>query len=154
MMRNIAAQLIQQNLELAPYVCENYANKGFSPSIPHLRKLLSELLSMIPPTRIFVDGLDEYPSKEQRSLLTELLALTKAQQSQCKILFSSRDVCDIRKCLQNKPFISFTDEKDALDVDIRVYVKDKLKTIRENHLSHESLVDDIESKIVEKAKGK
>jgi hypothetical protein len=80
-MRSIAAQLLQGNLELAPFVFENYANKGLEPSISRLRKLLPELLGTIPSVRIIVDGLDEYPESEQTKILTELIALTKAPNS-------------------------------------------------------------------------
>src|ERR1700722_16301918 len=42
-MRSLTLQLLRQNIELAAYVFENYANKGFPPSVAHLRNLLKNL---------------------------------------------------------------------------------------------------------------
>jgi len=141
-------------MELAAYVFENYANKGFPPSLAHLRTLLKILLSTIPTTRICIDGLDEYPPGEQRSILQELLAFAKQSGTYCRILFSSRDVDNVRKALQNKPTISFRDEKDALDKDIQAYVHGALDDVREKFRSHPRLLDNIESRIIAKADGK
>jgi hypothetical protein len=153
-MRSLTLQLIRQNMELAAYVFENYANKGFPPSVAHLRTLLKSLLSTIPTTRICIDGLDEYPPSEQRSILQELLALAKQAGAHYRILFSSRDMDNIRKALQNKPTISFRDEKDALDKDIQAYVHGALTDVREKFRSHPRLLGDIESRIIAKADGK
>jgi hypothetical protein len=147
-------QLLRQNMELAGYVFENYANKGFPPSLAHLKTLLKNLILTIPATRICIDGLDEYPPTDQRSILTELLALTKTSNNLCRILFSSRDVESIRRALQSKPIISFRDEKDALERDIRAYVHDALNDVREEFKSHTQLLDEIENKIIAKADGK
>lgn len=141
-------------MELAAYAFDNYANKGFPPSVAHLRQLLKTLLSTISTTRICIDGLDEYPQGDQRSILQELLPLAKLPGSNCRILFSSRDVEVIRKSLQNKPIISFTDEKDALDRDIQAYVHGALGVVRENFQTHTQLLDEIEQKIIAKADGK
>jgi hypothetical protein len=153
-MRSLTLQLLRQNMELAAYVFENYANKGFAPSVSHLRTLLNSLLSTIPTTRICIDGLDEYPPSEQRSILQELLALVKLPGGHCRILFSSRDVDNIRKALQNKPTISFRDEKDALDKDIQAYVQGAMADVREKFRSHPRLLDDIENRVIAKADGK
>jgi hypothetical protein len=153
-MRNLTLQLLRQNIELAAYVFENYANKGFPPSVAHLRTLLKNLLSTIPTTRICIDGLDEYPPGEQRLILQELLTLAKQPGDHCRILFSSRDVENIRKALDKKPTISFRDEKDALDKDIQAYVHGALAELRQKFRAHPRLMDDIESQIIAKADGK
>jgi hypothetical protein len=153
-MRSLTLQLLRQNIELAAYVFENYANKGFPPSVSHLRTLLKSLLSTIPTTRICIDGLDEYPPGEQRSILQELLTLAKQPGAHCRILFSSRDVDNIRKALDKKPTISFRDEKDALDKDIQAYVRGALAELREKFRTHPRLMDDIENQIIAKADGK
>jgi len=153
-MRSLTLQLLRQNIELAGYVFENYANKGFPPSVSHLRTLLKSLLSTIPTTRICIDGLDEYPPGEQRAILAELLALAKQPGGHCRILFSSRDVDNIRKALDKKPTISFRDEKDALERDIRAYVHGALAELRHRFRKNPRLMDKIESQIINKADGK
>jgi hypothetical protein len=152
-MRSLTLQLLRQNMDLAGYVFENYANKGFAPSVAHLRTLLRSLLSTIPTTRICIDGLDEYPTSEQRSTLQELLTLAKLPGGHCRILFSSRDVDNIRKALEKKPTISFRDEKDALDKDIQAYVRGAMANVRERFRSHPRLLEDIERRIIAKADG-
>jgi hypothetical protein len=152
-MRSLTLQLLRQNVELAAFVFENYANKGFPPSVSHLRTLLNTLLRGITTTRICIDGLDEYPPNEQRSILQELLSLARLPGGHCRVLFSSRDVDNIRKALQNKPTISFRDEEAALDEDIKAYVHDALAEIRENFKAHTRLLDDIQSRIIAKANG-
>lgn len=153
-MRSLTLQLLRQNIELAGYVFENYANRGFPPSVAHLRTLLKNLLSTIPTTRICIDGLDEYPPGEQRSILQELLTLAKQPGAHCRILFSSRDVNNIRKALEKKPTISFRDEKDALDKDIQAYVHGAVVELRERFKTHPQLIDEIKSRIIAKADGK
>jgi hypothetical protein len=152
-MRSLTLQLLRKNMDLAVYAFENYANRGFPPSVSHLRTLLKTLLSGIQTTRIFIDGLDEYPQSEQRSILQELLALAKLPGGHCRILFSSRDVDIIRRALRSKPTISLRDE-EALDRDIQAYIYGALGDVREKFKSHARLLDDIQGRIIAKADGK
>jgi hypothetical protein len=144
-------------MELATYVFENYANKGFAPSVPNLKTLLKSLLQTIPATRICIDGLDKYPPPDQRLILTQLLELTELPNIPCKVLFSSRDVENIRRALQNKPTINFRDEKGAVESDIKAYVHDaigELREMRDEFRSHPQVLDDIEKQVIAKANGK
>ena len=151
-MRSIAAQLLQGNLELAPFVFENYANKGLEPSISRLRNLLPELLGTIPSVRIIIDGLDEYPESEQTKILTELIALTRARDSKCRLLFSNREGKQINKTLNGKPTISLRDQDSDVNRDIQLYVHAFLKPMRDEF--DNDLIDKVERRIIEQANGK
>jgi hypothetical protein len=151
-LRSITAQLLRTNLDLAPYIFENYANKGLPPSIVRLRKLLPELLATIPSIRIIVDGLDEYPETDQRTILTELIPFTKASSSgQCRILFSNREGTQINKTLTSKPTISLRDQYIDINKDIEAYVHSSLEEFRDRFGNH--LINQVESRITAKADG-
>jgi hypothetical protein len=152
-LRSITVQFLRSNLELAPFIFENYANKGLAPSIVRMRKLLPELIATLPSTRIIVDGLDEYPETDQRIILTDLLALSKLPGSQCKILFSNREGKQFNKSLSSKPTISLRDQ-NALNKDIETYVHANLELLREGPLDNAYLIDWIERAIVQRANGK
>ncbi len=138
---------------MAHYIFENYANKGLPPSLPRLRKLLPELLEIIPCIRIIVDGLDEYPETDQRQVFQELLGLVKSSGSQCRVLFSNRESELINKTLSAKPIIDLKDQHNDVNEDIKAYVhaSDELESLRSKFGS--SLIDTIEPLISKKADG-
>ncbi|KAH6711796.1 hypothetical protein BKA61DRAFT_693710 [Leptodontidium sp. MPI-SDFR-AT-0119] len=142
-LRSITVQFLRSNLELAPFIFENYANKGLAPSIARLRKLLPELIATLSSIRLVIDGLDEYPESDQRIILTDLFALSKLPGSQCKILFSNREGKQINKSLTGKPTISLRDHGDV-SKDIKTYVRANLDSFRGGPLDENSLIDWIE----------
>ena len=150
-MRSITAQLLRSNLDLAPHIFENYANKGLSSSIVRLRKLLPELLETIPSVRIIIDGLDEYPEPDQRTILGEFIGLSKSSGGQCRILFSNREGRTINKTLSSRPTVSLKDQHADVNKDIEMYVRAKLLDFRERFDGR--LVDQIERNITTKADG-
>ncbi|KAH9216233.1 hypothetical protein DL95DRAFT_522785 [Leptodontidium sp. 2 PMI_412] len=145
--RSITVQFLRSNLELAPFIFENYANKGLAPSIARLRKLLPELIATLSSIRIVIDGLDEYPESDQRIILTDLFALSKLPGSQCKILFSNREGKQINKSLTGKPTISLRDHGDV-SKDIETYVRANLDSFRGGPLDENSLIDWIERMVL------
>lgn len=150
-LRSFAAQLLRSNRELATYVHENYANKGLEPGIPKLKKLLPELLRTIPNVRFIIDGLDEYPESEQTKILSELIALTKEPNCQCRVLFSNREGKHIDRVLGSKPTISLKDQHAEVSKDIEVYVHYELEELRSRF--GEPLINKVQRVIVEQAKG-
>ena len=148
MLRSIALQLLRQHMDLASYVADNYVNKGSNPSIPQLKKLLVELLSGIPSVFIVLDGLDECDEKSQKSILGELILLTGPT---CRLLISSRDGIYVSKVLHERPTISLREKKRDVDTDIRLFVKHNLIGLRERF--GDTVVDEVEEKVVEKANG-
>jgi len=133
LLRSITAQLLRANLDLAPYIFGEYANKGLPPSLPRLRKLLPELLGMISAIRIIVDGLDEYPETDQRIILAELIPFAKTSGGHCKILFSNREGTKINRVLASKPTISLKDQGVDVNKDIAAYVHFTCKYGRNVH---------------------
>jgi hypothetical protein len=150
-MRSIAAQLLQDNLEFASYIFENYANKGLEPSIASLRNLLPELLKAIPSVRIIVDGIDEYPESEQAKILKELISLTKETSVQCKLLFSNREGNQINQILKRKPTISLRDQQHNVHKDIQIYVHAFLNQMRDDFDT--DLIDKVQHNIIKQANG-
>jgi hypothetical protein len=61
---------------------------------------------------------------------------------------------DIHKSLQNRPTISFRDERGTLERDIQTYVCNALSEVREQFPSHRQLLDHIGNKIIAEANGK
>ena len=149
-LRSITLQLLKSNLDLAPYIFENFANKGLSPSIVRLRRLLPELVGTISDIRIIVDGMDEYPESDQRTIFTELMNLCKL--SQCRVLFSNRDGKVIDKQLGGKPTVSLKDQQVDVAKDIEAYVHTSLGDFRKAH--GDAFINQLESRIAQKASGK
>lgn len=152
-LRSLAVQLLRRNLDILPYAFENYANKAFSASVSNVRRLLLEILALIPNTRICIDGLDEYPQSQQRSILTEILGFARAPGSQCKILICSRDVPTIDKQLRNKPLLSLRDEQSGVDDDIENYLKEYLQDLLERFEGNEHVMNEILGELRLKADG-
>ena len=153
-MRSLTAQLLRANPDIFPYAFDNYANKALPPSVAHLRKLLADLLGMIPETLIFIDGLDEYPEPQQRSILTEVLPLARVPEGRCKVLLSSRDVPAIASKMRNKPLISLRDEYSGIDEDIQNYLNESLQDLRDRFEGREREMKEILEVITLKADGK
>lgn len=112
-----------------------------------LRILVPQLLEVVAYTRIVVDGVDECSKDNQKVILKELQAVC-AGSSHCKVLFSSRKEVHIQgKLAKNQ--ISF-DGRIEVDVDIRSLVKYKITKLP---TSNQTLLDRLESTLVEKANG-
>lgn len=150
-LRSIADQLLRANLDLAPYIFDNYANKGLAPSVVRLRKLIPELIGTVSSVRIIIDGLDEYPEHDQRAILTDLLSLSKSPGGNCRVLFSNRESTLISRTLGGKPTISLRDQDVDISSDIRLHVHARLKEFRALYGNH--LINKIEEDIVSKADG-
>lgn len=150
-MRSIAAQLLRGYPDIAPFVFENYANKALTPSVPRLKNLLPELLQTMSSVRIIIDGLDEYPEKDQRVILTELLVLTRNAGGHCRILLSNRSGEVIDKILRGKPTISLKEQNNNVEKDIEAYIKANLEDARADFGDH--IINNIEKRLAKKANG-
>lgn len=145
--------MLRANRDLVPHAFDNYANKALPPSVTHVRSLIVELVGMIEQTFIFIDGLDEYAISQQRSMLAEILPLSKVKGDKCKIVISSRDVPAISSKMRNRPFISLRDEYSGVEEDIQNYLNDKLEELRVRFEGREREMKEIVDKIVLKADG-
>jgi hypothetical protein len=156
-LRCFICQLLRANLDLAPYIFENYANKGkyakkgFASAIVWLRRLIAELLDIIPSVQVILDGIDEYPESDQRAILMELLSLSMSCSGTCKILISSRISVQIKKVLSSQPTISLRDYNEEVQGDIRAYICEGLRGLRGRF--SDQLIDTVETKVLERADG-
>jgi hypothetical protein len=150
-LRTLALQILRAHKDLVPHVFETYANRGLTPSITQLKKLLSEFLVAVPSIRIVIDGLDECSDSDQKIILKEAVSLFTGSEGRCKILISSRECVHISKRLRNKPMISFTERRAEINGDIKLYVSQALEELR--HRFGRQIVNDVEQKILEKAAG-
>jgi hypothetical protein len=150
-LRRLVAQLVRANIDLIPYIFENYANRGLAPAVVRVRKLIAELLDLVPSVRVIIDGIDKYPEFDQRNILTELMSLSKLSGSSFKILISSRVSSQINKVLSNKPTIYLRDHHEEVQRDINAYVCERLGYFR--HKFSDRLIDTIERSVLERANG-
>ena len=147
---SIAAQLLRSHKDLASYVVQEYTSQGLNPTMSRLSKILA-ILQQRKKTRIVVDGLDEIQSKEHSLIISELHRLSRANDSTCKVLFSSRDLSTISGLLQHSVILSLTDQKEELSRAIGLFVHHQIKIYRNRFPDH--VLDATAHKLAEKAKG-
>lgn len=157
-LRSITAQILRMNPDLAAYICETFSRQALTPSICNLRKLLSDLIPSLQSPIIVLDGIDESPLEEQRTIIREIMSLFKgsSQNSGLKALFSSRDVPTLSKSLSKTASICLSDEHLSVNLAIEIFVDRKLNELRDNLDEvqfDESLASSMKRKIVERENG-
>ncbi|KAH6689939.1 hypothetical protein BKA61DRAFT_585139 [Leptodontidium sp. MPI-SDFR-AT-0119] len=145
----LALQLLRDNPDLAPYIFEEYANKGLAPSISNLRKLVPELLATGTSVRFIVDGLDRYPETDQEAILFELLRISETPGCQFRLLFSSRESGSINRILNRSPRLTLSNLN--LQRDIELYVQCRLKDFL--HSFTDDAIKRLKIQMVAKANG-
>jgi hypothetical protein len=152
-LRTLILELLRSKPHLTSHIFDNYTRQGRTQSLVQIKKLLPDLLSAVPSTRILIDGLDECQEKDQKAILAELSSAVKNSTAPCKFFISSRAETYISKILRKRPTISLTEkkEKEKVDEDIQAYVKHSLMVLRDSFPS--KLVDDVERTVVRKAHG-
>ena len=149
-LRSIIAQLLRANRDLASHICENFANKGLTPSIKQINQLLPEIVLLCKSVRVVIDGLDECVEDVQRQLLEEILRLGRSKLS-CKVLISSREGGYIGKAMKRISSVHLREQERDLNKDIGKFVKHHLEELRESF--DDRSINDIEQRIVDKAQG-
>lgn len=152
-LRSLAAQVLRGNPDLMPHAFDSYVNKALPPSVNHVKKLLLDLLGMIPETLLFLDGLDEYPVAQQRLMLSEILPFAKVTGGKCKIVISSRNVPMISSKMKNRPLISLRDEYSGVEEDIQNYLTGELEELSVRLGKQENEMKDILDLVTLKADG-
>ena len=114
-----------------------------------LRILIPKILETTSFVKVVIDGLDEISVESQKSILKEVQLLCLGNTTHCKILFSSRKEVHLAQKLANKPRI-LLDDLDEVNSDIRLYISHIIKKLR---TSSQSLLNKIESILVDKANG-
>lgn len=152
-LRSIAVHILRGNTDLAPFIFQNYCNNGLAPSVKNVRKLLTELISTVDTIRICIDGLDECHDEDQKTILQELVSLSKLPSEHCRVLFSNRESVQINKFMSRKRTISLKEECINVNKDIMLYVDEKISGLRSHGNFSNDLIDEVKSKVVEKAQG-
>lgn len=129
-LRSLIIQLIRYEPALATHVCTEYVRQGVSASVAQLRKVLTDLLSAVPPPQILVDGLDECDPSSHAQILSELLTFSNPSTKLAKVLISSREGDSIGRKLRQKPTLSLREESQSVENDINTFIKVMLQRTR------------------------
>ncbi|KAI9708049.1 MAG: hypothetical protein M1820_004253 [Bogoriella megaspora] len=129
-LRSIAAQALRAAPEASSWIFDKFISQNLTPSLAQLRILLPTLLSILPSTRIILDGLDEFEADQHKPILY----LAYSEDSQ----------------------ISLNDEHEAITGAIQNFVDTSVQDLQ-NNLDEISLEDDaiagIRRALVDKADG-
>jgi hypothetical protein len=151
MLKVLTAQLLRSNRDLLSHVYERYSKTNTIRTSARMKALFNELLKMLPPTRIVIDGLDEYDEEDQKQILHCLISISDEQHGNFQILFVSREVIDIKRKLVKFPTIFLSEEQELISRDINKYIKSTLTDFRERFDSE--TMNEIEQILVRKADG-
>jgi hypothetical protein len=149
-LRTLALQLLRQHQDAASLIANEFVYRTKNCGLQELRTLIPQLLAISAYTRIIIDGVDECSKRGQKAILKELQDLCLRRNSHCKILFSSRKEVHLAEKLSAKPQISL-DGHEKVESDIHLFVKYKIRELR---TSDATLLNTIESNLVDKANGK
>lgn len=124
-LRTLAYQFLQQNLDMAPLIHQAYLQKGSNLSGSAMTRLLIQVLPTSKVSRIVIDGIDEYDHVAQQEILKSLIEIRKSADHCCKLLVSSRDEPQIQKPLATKNHLRLGEKTvDGLNLFIKVRVQD------------------------------
>ena len=120
--RALLVQLLNQNGDLLPYLYENCVGSGqVSLMSPQLcQKLLrTALKTVVKKTFIIIDGLDECPLKERKSLISFLTSCIDEEGPSGRLrgLLVSQDENDIRKLLRTASTFKLTNAHNKADIE-------------------------------------
>ncbi len=154
--RVFCCQVLRFLPELVSFFYDEYLCKDLSPSAAVLKRALSTILKDLEFGRLVVDGIDELPPREHKSLINELVDLTISSGDTCKLLICSQDLPSISPTLSRKLKIPLGDEKEGIQKDIKTIVAKALEDLNENRggMLEVELLNNMAKKIVDKAEGK
>ena len=148
-LRSLTRQLLIANTELAPYILEEFIDKGLTPTKKTLGCILQFLVSSNPFVRIIIDGLDEAPQSEQEEIIEDLLRIKDLNPGTCKLLFASRQTWPISQKLQGQATVNLLDSIEHVNDKISSFIRSRLSRLRlAPHFS-----DELEHRVVARAKG-
>ncbi|KAK4164640.1 hypothetical protein QBC43DRAFT_45733 [Cladorrhinum sp. PSN259] len=151
----IVAQIVRLSSDMVPLLYDKYLAKAQTSSASVLKGLLAEVLPNFEEIRLVVDGVDELPATEHKSVIKDLLELAKKANGSLKILISSQDLPSIRPWLGAKPTLPLSHERDFIMRDIQILVQSSMEDLDESFGGGlpEQLRDELTSQILEKADG-
>ncbi|KAI0964813.1 hypothetical protein F4678DRAFT_468147 [Xylaria arbuscula] len=123
--KSIYSQLIRMLSELVPFVYNDYVSKGRKVVPSTLKEILTQLLAHFEDVRLVLDGIDELPQGEHRTLVKTICEVTNSNPT-CKTL-----------------------------IDMDMVVDGSLREINNMHegFIKEPILQDLKGKILEKANG-
>lgn len=150
-LRTLAYQLLQQNLDMTPLVHQAFLQKGSNRSGPVMKRLLIQILPASKAARIVLDGIDEGGHETQKEVLKSLVEVQKSAGQYCKLLVCSRDEPQIQKSLVAKSHLRLGEK--AVE-DLRLYIKERINVLQANSPEMGStLLNLAEQRLHSKAKG-
>ena len=150
-LRTLAIQLLQQNLDMASLVHQAYLQKGSNRSGPAMKALLIKVLPTSKVARIVIDGMDELSYATQHEVLKSLVEIQKRVAHSCKVLVSSRNEPQIQKSLATQNHLKLTGQTAE---GLNLYIKDRMRGVQENFpVMNAALIDLAEQQLSNKAKG-
>jgi hypothetical protein len=160
----ITSQIIRQNRDLAELVYEEYILQGHTSSIKQLKTLIPILLDSIDYVRMAVDGLDECQEPEQKGILASIRSFVDgnpttgacSRAGHIRAAIFSRAVESLSKVLKKSSTINLSQESNAVQQSIRVFVHSEITAIRntlENSYVDDQVLDRVKEKIVASAGG-
>jgi hypothetical protein len=151
------SQLLNHCRELIPYCYEKYLSSGelnlTSPALAE--RLLKLFLEKIPKQFIIIDGLDECNPAQRKLVLSFFTSMVdrcdEREPGKLRVLFVSQDFHDIGKALQTADVMKLTPEDN--ENDIKAYVHDWSKRIREKYLLNDEQIEFIQESTLIRSKG-
>jgi hypothetical protein len=155
--RGLLSQLLNHCRELIPYCYEKYLSSGelnlTSPALAE--RLLKLFLEKIPKQFIIIDGLDECNPAQRKLVLSFFTSMVdrcdEREPGKLRVLFVSQDFHDIGKALQTADVMKLTPEDN--ENDIKAYVHDWSKRIREKYLLNDEQIEFIQESTLIRSKG-
>jgi Cdc6-like AAA superfamily ATPase len=153
-LRTICSQIIRMAPDLVPYVYDECLGKAHRASSDVLRRIIPQLFARFDDVNLIVDGIDEIPSSEHRSLIITLLQLSKSC-SGLKLLLVSQDLSTISTHLSKKPTLCLREEAEATREDHAIMVEGSLKELNDDRHGAigDALMEKLKKDILDKSEG-
>lgn len=152
--KSICSQLVRMSSELVPFLYNDYVSKGRKVVPSTLKEILTQLLAHFEDVHLILDGIDELPQGEHRTLIKTICEVTDSSPS-CKTLIVSQDIPSIATSLSKKQRMCISEEEACIRHDMDMVVDGSLREINNMHegFIEEPVLQDLKGKILEKAKG-
>ena len=150
-LRTLAVQLVQQNLDVASLIHEAYVEKASFRSTLAIKRLLMDVRGDVKPIRIVLDGIDEFEPPVQKDVIRTLLDIQRGTSEHCKILISSRDEPTLRLSMSEKWNLNLQGRTTG---PLTQYIRNKIAELQHASpfLDHATL-DRAEERLLAKADG-
>jgi hypothetical protein len=151
----LIAQVLRKQPDLLPYIYDNYAKTGATPSLAKARELLKNLLEFSERIFLVLDGLDEFEGPDQKQVIHEIAGLVTQTpdpyKQNLKVLVCSRETREITRKIGRNVQISLSDEDQFVSRDIAIFTRNSLSELRDRF--NDDVVEAVGDDVVQKANG-